>query len=94
MSKGLLLNSDFDLLVVNGSSRIGNASDQDAAIVLQLQQGDLKEDPLLGPGLTRFIRGKYNSAVIEQRMRVHFTRAGLNYEDFKDRITTSYKTSE
>ena len=94
MTKGILLGMDYDLSVKNGSLQIGVAADQEAALVLKLSQGDLKEDLLLGPGLTKFIRGKNNATQIEQRIRTHFTRAGINYEEYKERISTHIKTTE
>ncbi|HEY5508407.1 MAG TPA: hypothetical protein VIK29_07045 [Paludibacter sp.] len=96
--KGILLTSDFELAIhpvrdVNGliisGLVVGNSIDQEAMIVLQLRPGELKEDPLLGPGLTQFIRGKYNKSVIENTIKQHFTRAGIDYEDYKERIQLS-----
>ena len=54
---GILLNSNFDLSLkvvrdasglITSGLQIGNTIDQDAAIVLTSQQGDIKEDLLLG----------------------------------------------
>ena len=94
MAKGFLLGTDYDLVIRGGSIQIGDTTDQEAAIVLRLSQGDLKEDLLVGPGLTKFIRGKSNASQIEQRLRAHFARAGLNYEDYKERIKTTIKTTD
>lgn len=98
--KGILLTSDFELainpvrdslgMIVSGVV-VGSSIDQDAVIVLTLHQGDLKEDPLLGPGLTKFMRGKYDKSQIDNRIRQHFTRAGIDYDDYKDRIKTNIK---
>jgi len=70
---------------------VGNSIDQDAVIILKLQQGDLKEDPLLGPGLTKFIRGGVDKSQIDNRIRQHFTRGGIDYDDYKDRIQMNTK---
>jgi len=101
--KGILIDTDFDIqlstkrngagLIINGFL-IGENTDQCAAIALSMQQGELKEDPLLGAGLTRFIRGKYSQSQIDQRIRQHLTRAGVNYQDYKHRIQTMINTSE
>ena len=98
--KGILLTSDFELavnvvrdangLIVSGLV-VGSSIDQDAVMVLKLHQGDLKEDPLLGPGLTKFIRGKVDKSQIDNRIRQHFTRAGIDYDDYKDRIQLNTK---
>ena len=94
--KGILLTDTFDLDIVpklDGNGKIlsglvvGPSIDQDAIIVLKLHQGELKHDPLIGPGLTRFIRGKYDASQIDSVLRRHFTRAGLDFDDYKNRIT-------
>ncbi len=93
--KGILLTSDFELainpvrdengMIISGIT-VGRSIDQDAVMVLKLRPGDLKEDPILGPGLTKFIRGKYNQSEIDQTLKFHFSRAGIDYDDYKDRL--------
>lgn len=94
--KGILLDSDFGLLVnvrragnglITGGLVVGDNTDQCAAITIKLFQGELKEDPLLGASLTKFIRGKLNRTEIDQRIRLHLTRAGINYQNYKQRIS-------
>lgn len=63
-------------------------------MVLQMSQGELKEDPLLGVGLTKYIRGKFSQSQIDQRIRAHFIRAGINYDEYKDKIIMNIKTEE
>ncbi len=93
--KGILLNKDFGLAIQpvrNADGKItrglllGDTLDQEAVVVLKLHQGDLKEDSLLGVGLTKYMRGKLDRSQIESRVRVHFTRAGLDYDDYKERL--------
>ncbi len=93
--KGILLTSDFELaihpvrdasgMIISGMV-VGNSIDQDAVIVLKLRPGDLKEDPILGPGLTRFIRGKFNQSSIDQTLKLHLSRVGIDYDDYRDRL--------
>ena len=91
--KGILLDANYDVIVKNGSLKIGDTTDQNAALVLKMKQGDLKEDLLLGPGLSRFIRGKYNASQIEQTIRAHFIRAGINFEEYRDRLQNRINTT-
>lgn len=100
---GILLDANYNLLInkkVDSSGKIvsglviGNTTDQEVALVLQMSQGELKEDPLLGIGLTKFIRGKYSPTKVEQRIRSHFTRAGIDYDTYKERMQTQIKTEE
>jgi len=94
--KGILLNTDFDLQInakrnssgkIVGGLAIGDNTDQCAAIALQMGQGELKEDPLLGAGLTKYIRDKYCKSEVKQRIRQHLTRAGINYNEYKQKIS-------
>lgn len=71
---------------------IGDTLIQNASIVLELNQGELKEDPLLGPNLQRFIRGKSNQQAVERQIKIHLIRAGIDYEELKDRMNINLKT--
>ena len=93
--KGILLTADFDLainpvrdsngLIVSGLVA-GQSIDQDVIIALKVKPGDVKEDPIIGPGLTRFIRGKYTQSSIDQTLKYHLTRIGVDYDNYKDRL--------
>lgn len=95
MSTGIILDTEYRLLIrvkrdeqgkiLSGIS-IGDSSDQNAALVLELSQGELKEDPLMGCGLTVFQRGKYSKTKIERRVKAHFKRAGIDYDEYKERL--------
>ncbi len=98
--KGILLNTDYELLInprlddggkIVSGLVVGDNSDQCAALALQMSQGELKEDPLLGSGLTRLVRSKYSQSEVEQIIRQHLTRAGINYQDYKERLVVNVK---
>lgn len=59
---------------------------QDAAIVLGMNQGELKEDPALGPCLLRQIRAPVNKAKIEKSIQIHLKRAGIDYDELINKI--------
>ncbi len=96
--KGILLNESMELamqvlrdangLIIQGLV-VGECVDQEALIVLQARPGDIKEDPVLGPGLTKYMRGKHKPYEVEQLIKQHFTRAGIDFEDYKERIKLS-----
>lgn len=100
---GILLDSSYDLaikvvrdatgMILHGVM-VGSIINQEAALVLACQQGEIKEDPILGASLTKFVRGKYNASQIEQRIRTNLARVDINYDDYKDSIITTIKTSE
>ena len=96
--KGILLNDSMDLAIsvkkdsnglITRGLLVDSCIDQEAFLVLQMKPGELKEDPVLGPGLTKFIRGKYKSYQVESQIKEHFERAGIDYDDYKDRLETA-----
>lgn len=92
--KGLLLDKDGDIRIIPRKGTdgkltgfaVGDTLIQNAAIVLELNQGELKEDPVLGANLIRYIRSKANKTVIEKQMKVHLKRAGIDYSELVDKI--------
>jgi len=92
--KGLLLDKDGDLRIVPHAETdgkltgfvVGDTLIQNAAIALELNQGELKEDPVLGANLIRYIRSKAKKIVIEKQMKVHLKRAGIDYSELVDKI--------
>lgn len=84
--KDILLDSNDDLLIVNGDFAIGESTDQEVGILLRLNPGELKEDPLLGPGLIRLIQSQASEADIKRLVKVHLARDGKSYEDMQQRI--------
>ena len=101
--QGILLDTNYSLMIkpkrdgnglITGGLVVDDNTDQCAALVLEMSQGELKEDPLLGAGLTKFIRGKYSKSQVEMKIRQHLTRAGINYNEYKEQITTTIKTKE
>lgn len=84
--KGILLNSDNDLQVQNGTLAIGNITMQCVGIVLGMNAGEWKADPVLGPGLVRLIRSDAQPSEIESIVRLHLGRIGIDYNDIKEFI--------
>lgn len=100
--KGILLNENLSLAInvvkdnsglITSGLVIGECIDQEALIILKSRPGDSKEDPILGPGLSKFVRSKYNASEVEMVIRQHFTRAGIDYESYKERIQLSVNNS-
>jgi hypothetical protein len=93
--KGILLDENGDLLVkvthgsdgkITGGITIGDNAVQCAGIVLQMNQGELKEDPIIGANLFRNIRGKLNRDKLKIKIETALTRANINIEDVKNEI--------
>lgn len=92
--KGLLLDKDGDIRIVPHKGTdgkltgfvVGDTLIQNAAIVLELNQGELKEDPVLGANLIRYMRSKADKTAIEKQMKIHLKRAGIDYAELVDKI--------
>ncbi len=82
----LFLDSENDFNFLNGDFRIDESEMQDVAIILELNQGELKSDPILGPNLITMINAKANDKEIQQRVKLHLQRDNKVYEDIKDKI--------
>jgi hypothetical protein len=89
--KGILLNNDFDLLIRDGSFVIGEAEISEAGVILGLNQGNLKNDPLLGPDLVKYMRSIDGASKAVAAAKKHLARDGKSYQDMKDRIRFNTK---
>lgn len=92
--KGLILTTDGDFNVIGRHLAVGDTLLQDASVVLQLKQGELKEDPLLGPNLLRLLRGKSDKNETERLVKIHLSRAGISYEEVKSKLEIILKNHE
>lgn len=65
---------------------------QDSAIVLEMNQGEWKEDPVLGPNLLRYLRSHADRPRIQKQMQVHLSRAGIDYNQVTEQLKLNLKT--
>lgn len=65
---------------------------QDSAIVLEMYQGEWKEDPVLGPNLLRYLRSHADRPRIQKQMQVHLSRAGIDYNQVTEQLKLNLKT--
>lgn len=79
--KDILLNENNEPVIVNGDLLIGESDLQEVSIILQLRQGELKSDPILGINLQHYINSKENRTSIERTIKIHLERDGKKYDD-------------
>ena len=91
MPKDILLNSDDDLLFRDGDFVVGESVTQEVGIILRLNQGELKQDPLLGPNLVQMIKSEATSNEVRTKVKLHLQRDGQNYEEIRKQIHTTTK---
>ena len=91
MGKGILLDDDNDLMVLNGSLVIGETLMQETAIIIQMSQGECKHDPVLGPDLIQLQKTNASKFEIEKRLRIHLARDGKDYGTIKESLKTNLR---
>jgi len=84
--KGILLNENNEPVIINGSMLVGDSELQEVAIILGMNQGDQKFNPMLGPNLMQLIKTSAPRFDIEQRTRVHLAKDGKDYQSIKDKL--------
>lgn len=94
--KGILLDDDLDLQVVNGTLAFGDVTYQNQKILILANKGDLKESPMRGVGAIRFIE-ESNPDNLAREIRTEFITDGMIVEkikidsDFKIDVEAFYK---
>lgn len=86
-AKDILLGTDNDLQIVNGDFLIGESEIQEVGIILQMNQGELKSDPLIGANLVTMIRGGFDKEKIERHVETQMNLDNKNFQDIKQKIS-------
>ena len=77
----LLLTEDFDLAFTpQGDVAIGESDAQHVQLLLQTNQGDWREDALVGVGVTRYLKAPYGpaqAAELGREITIQLERDGL-----------------
>lgn len=87
----ILLDETDDLIVENGDFKVGESLTQDVGLILRLNQGGLKSDPLLGANVIRMINSDVDNEELQTKIKLHLQRDGKDYEDIKQYITLNTK---
>lgn len=82
----ILLDANDDLDIVHGDFVIGESLIQEVGIILRLNSGELKSDPILAPNLIQLVNSASNNQEFEQRVRLFLERDNKNYDDIKNVI--------
>ena len=83
----ILLDENDDIIIVDGDFVIDESVLQEVGIILRLNSGDLKSDPVLAPNLIQLVNSKENSQEFEDRVRIHLKRDNKNYNEIKELIS-------
>jgi hypothetical protein len=82
----ILLDDSDDLNIVNGDFVIGESTLQEVGIILRLNSGELRNDPVLAPNLIQLVNSASKDQEFEERVRLFLRRDNKNYEDIKKLI--------
>jgi hypothetical protein len=93
--KGLLLDDDNDLLIavkrgtdgkITDGLVVGDNAVQCAGLVLNMNQGELKNAPVVGANLSRNMRGKLNRDRLKNQIETALARVNIRIEDVKNEL--------
>lgn len=91
MEQDILLDENDDLIFQDGDFVIGSSLTQDVGIILRLNQGELKSDPLLGANLIKYVNSNIDEVDLQTVVKLHLQRDGKDYEEIKNYITLNKK---
>jgi hypothetical protein len=86
MAKDFIQDIDGDLKINNGDFVIGESEMQEVAAILEMSQGELRNDPLIGANLTTQIRSVENVEKIKRLISVQLELDEKDYDDIKEKI--------
>lgn len=86
MATDIMLDENNDLKIMNGDFVVGESTMQEVKLILQLNQGELKSDPILGPNLFTLLKTNGNNKIVSSIVRRHLARDNKNYDDIKNAI--------
>ena len=89
--KGLLLDNNNEILIKKRTDSEGKISGfvigdtllQNASLVLGMNQGELKEDPVVGASLLKRSRSKSDQSQIKRIIEISLSRVGISFNDIE-----------
>jgi hypothetical protein len=74
MANDILLDDNGDLIFRNGDFVIGDSFEQEVRLIIGLNKGGLKSDPVLGCELVRMINSQASQIAIQQKIKLNLER--------------------
>lgn len=81
-----VLNIDNDLVFKNGDISIEDSTTQEVGLILELTQGQLKSDAILGANLVTLMKSKGNTERTKTKVKLHLARDNKDYNQIKKMI--------
>lgn len=89
--KGIALDDNGDLLISNGSVVLKDTTAQEVELILTMNQGELKTQPLLGANLIQFLKSKPKQYEVEERVKLHLAMDNKDYHEIRKYIQLYHK---
>lgn len=86
-----LLDDKDDIIIANGDLLVGESLTQEVSLILRVNQGEFKNDPLIGANLIQLVNTNISKAELKKRVKLHLQRDGKNYNEIKDFINLKRK---
>ncbi len=77
-NQDILIDNDGNFIIENGDFKIGDGTIDDCSLIIGLNTGVCKIDPILGPNLIRMTNGKISTTQLKQEIKLHLSRDGKN----------------
>lgn len=84
--KGILLTAENNLLIISRRLIVGDSKMQEVALILQMNQGEQKFEPVLGANLIQYSKTKVKNFDIESRVKIHLALDDKQYDQIKQQI--------
>jgi hypothetical protein len=88
MANDYQLDDDGDLKIEAGDFVFSDALTDDVAMIISINQGELKSDPLTGCNMVSRIRSQQSAEEIQRSVRLQLQRDGKNFNEIKDYLKT------
>ena len=86
MANDFLLNGDNELIIKDGDFVVGDSEMQEVGLLIGLNQGALKSDPILGVNLITNMRGSQREERIKRALKLNLAMDNKDYETIKSKI--------
>lgn len=89
MAKDILLDDDGDLLIENGDLVIGEADNQNVALIFQAFKGEIRAMPELGFAAGKYLKTVNPKARFKRNLKIELERDGYSEVDINVDASTS-----
>lgn len=83
-----ILDDEGNWKIANGDFVSGESLVQEVGEICDINQGEYKNNPLIGPNLVMLVNSNSSSQDIQEKIRQHLKLDGIEFEKVKHHIAT------